>query len=189
MLKPQRILATLTLAVACVAAGPQAKADVVESVNLTFASGATFSGAVDFSNDYSYVTGVNGILTGYQYGSIGYLGSGSDLIDVVWPPIGTNYSGVSGDIFGTWLLDGTSVFDYSNYFGFSYDYTKAPVLVLDSSLPITVTYTGIAVDHEDLLVSGSIAPVETPEPSSLLFLGSGLVGLAGVLRRKHGLSA
>jgi hypothetical protein len=42
----------------------------------------------------------------------------------------------------------------------------------------------------DPMVSGSIGSITPiPEPSSLWLLGSGLVGLAGMVRRKIGLRA
>jgi hypothetical protein len=40
----------------------------------------------------------------------------------------------------------------------------------------------VDVDFQDFLVSGSITP--TPEPGSIFLLGSGLLGLAGLVRRK-----
>jgi hypothetical protein len=58
-------VALLAFAVAALVATIPAKADQVEDVNLTFQSGATFVGTVDFTNDYSQITGVSGTLTDY----------------------------------------------------------------------------------------------------------------------------
>src|SRR5438552_4583817 len=75
----------LTAAVLCSAlAAPVAQASVTESLSLSFASGATFSGTATFVNDFSYYTGVSGTLTGYQAGTSGFVGSGSDSFNWVW---------------------------------------------------------------------------------------------------------
>src|ERR1700733_12883077 len=107
---------------------PAAHADVVEVATMTFQSGAQFTGSVSFANDYSSITGVNGVLTGYQYGSDGYVGSGSDVIDAVLA-LNTNYS-TGAPIYGNFLLDGPS--DGSNAFNFiqfTYNYANAPNLI------------------------------------------------------------
>jgi hypothetical protein len=180
-----------------IAAAASARADQIATVDMTFQSGATFTGTVDFANDYSSVTGVNGVLTGYVLGPNGYQGTGSDVIDWVYyddslalPP-GYNFASGNGPyVFGTYLVDGSSASDTSayNFIAFTYDYSAAPVLTF-ASIPQTFTGLGNGNDVEDQdddysdpMVSGVIY---TPEPSSVMLLGMGLLllGLVG-LRRK-----
>ena len=185
MLKNLRTLAMVGLALACVAAAPLAKADGtfnVDNVSLTFASGAAFTGTVDFAIDYSSVAGVSGVLSDYEDGISGFTGTGSDSINWVWGLCG-NCSGLSGDQYGTFLMDGTpdgSGFGvYSNLIAFTYDYSGAPNLLLDSG------GYGVAVDYVDPLVSGSVTySYTTPEPGTILLFGSGLAGLALMARRR-----
>jgi hypothetical protein len=151
----------------------QAKADVVESVTMNFQSGAQFSGSVSFADDLSSITGVNGNLTGYQYGTTGYVGTGSDVIDAVYA-LNTNYS--SGPpIYGNFLLDGPSDGSSSyNFIQFTYDYTNAPTLVFaDPSSGIFGT--GNYINYQDAFVSGSIGAV--PESTTWIML---LIGFAGL---------
>jgi hypothetical protein len=89
-------------------------------------------------------------------------------------------------------MDGTGEPDYLNFIYFTYNYSSAPTLILAPSdtyvYPLNgLTYSGVQINYYDPLVSGSIS--STPEPSSLLLLGSGLVGLVGLVRRKIGLCA
>jgi hypothetical protein len=197
MSKSLRNLAIIAFALVTLAVIPSAKADPTDNLNMTFESGATFSGVVTFAPDYSYVEEVSGTLNGYQYGTYGYTGSGSDSISWLWYG-GDNYATASGDIYGTFLMDGppddyTSGDDgYYNYIDFTYDYTNAPTLVFDNN-PDDLYYgeydpngvNGYYSDElDDPMISGSFTPI--PEPSSLWLLGSGVVGLAGMVRRKIG---
>jgi hypothetical protein len=186
MLRSLRNLAILALALAGLVAATPAKADPAAYVNLNFASGATFSGTLDFTSDYSQITGVSGILTDYQLGSTGFVGSGIDPITWIWAP-GANYASGTDD-FGNFLMDG-SPDDYSNSIAFTYNYSSAPTLYLAPGDNWGVGVNGYAGSYAavDPLVSGTITV--TPEPGTLLLLGSGLVGFAGMLRRKIGARA
>ena len=129
---------------------------VTNAVNMTFQSGATFSGLVTFANDYSYVTGVNGTLTGYQPNTPGYVGSGSDSINWVWAN-GQNFSTGIGN-YSTFLMDGAgsgySGGSYTNFIQFAYNYLAVPVLSFSSGASIYATDNFI--DYSDPMVSGTI---------------------------------
>ena len=122
---------------------------------------------------------------------------------------GTNYvltfdvgNTTGGGIFGTTStvgldINGSQVNSYLNsstdstglsWGGFTYDFTA-------TGSSTTIGFTNLdpgsdnsnGLDNVDLeLGTGSTPPPSTPEPSSLLLLGTGLVGLAGMSRHKVG---
>jgi hypothetical protein len=157
----------------------------VEEVNMTFQSGATFSGEVTFASDYSYVTAVSGTLTGYQYGTTGYVGSGSDSINWVWGN-GANFSSGAGN-YSTFLMDGpgsgyVSTGGYSNWIQLSYNYSAAPVLTFTSS----ASYGGTDnfVDYNDPLAHGSISGVPETSTWVMMLAGFAVLGFVGHRRSK-----
>jgi hypothetical protein len=176
----------LTLAVAICLAASAAKADQTDAVTMLFQSGATFSGTVTFANDYSYMTGVSGILTGYQYGTSGYLGTGCDPISWVYSPV-TNYANDPGN-FSNYLMDGTPTTTFYNVIQFTYNYSGGfPIFAATDSNFFYSPANGVNPDTflgpADPMVSSTIAP--TPEPSSLLLLGAGLASLLGAASKKR----
>jgi len=197
-----KYLAVLSVAAVCLAAATAARAQQVASIDMTFASGATFTGTVDFAADWSYVTGVNGILSGGGYGTT--------AITWVWNP-GTNYlnnmqqGGLPvSDEFGTTLMSGTPGVDgppnysdasFTYFIGFAYNYSGA------NETPPEITFAGIGnwsacgtaptspvncannidnpAEDEDPMTGGGI---QVPEPGTATLLGIGLLILGWVSR-------
>jgi hypothetical protein len=151
-------------------------ADITESVSETFQSGATFNGTVTFLNDYSNLTGVNGILSGGTGVGAGGLGYGNDAITwVFYPP--SNYGSSFGPQYGgNFLMDGppcslanvaaANCSTFTNFISFTWDYSGAPNLVFASPGGVLGDPGGNSVSYSDALVSGTIGPAEvTPEPT------------------------
>lgn len=162
------------LAAAALFATGAARADVLENVQMTFASGATFVGQVSFSDDFSQMLAVNGLLSG---GDGGY---GNDPIGWIWNPA-VNFSSGDGNL-SNFLLDGPAD-SYNNFI----------LLAVNASDPTQLQFTTGAsfagadntVDYGDAMVSGSITAVsQVPEPSRLPLFAAGLAALALVARRK-----
>jgi hypothetical protein len=150
-----------------------ASADVINQLNATFQSGATFTGLLTFTDGYNAVTAVNGTLAG------GSLDVSPYAINLVWfgtpTPVGP---GVNADfLMGPVYNNGTQ----QHYIELDWD-TNKTTLVLDNAYSFYGQgYLPNAIDNLDQIVSYQATPV--PEPSALLLLGPGFAGLVVIRRR------
>ena len=180
-----RLFAALFVAASCLAA----HADTIATFdlsNVVFQSGATGSGTVRIDTSTGWVTSAD-----LQYQS-------SSIIDTYFGP---QYQGPDGDIgydvtdrdapaldYFTLEIANTSLINYAGgaLCTLGTDICDGPYL-----------YSGIgrrAIGTPDPMISGSLVLVSTediptptnlaPEPSSLLLMGSGLIGVAGAVRKK-----
>jgi hypothetical protein len=87
----------------------------------------------------------------------------------------------------TYVIEGVSTTDLYAYDNIGFT-VYAPITVLGnnwvSNGGLTFNGTGVANDVTDGYWGANFGWAPTPEPGSLMLLGSGVVGLAGVLRRK-----
>jgi hypothetical protein len=137
--------------------------------SVSFSTGALTSGSLNqggmFAAGGSFVIDGNG-LNGIPNGAIF---TGSFDGPVTWTLVtlanGTHNYQLSGTISGTWY-NGSTVFG--------------------ATVQLTINTGKGFFNGSTVLGSGdtSIGPSPVPEPSSLIFLGTGLIGVAGVVRRK-----
>jgi hypothetical protein len=151
-----------------------APAQNVLDFNETFQSGATFSGELTFTADWSSLTAVNGLLSGGGYGS--------DPISWIWEP-GVNFAAAYGYgpyYGGNFLMDGSSL-SYTYFVTITWDYQSAPALTLVGTYVYSVGF-GNNVNYTDLGVGGGFSPV--PDGGlTLAMLGMATGGLAWMRRK------
>jgi hypothetical protein len=188
-LKSLRILVTVGLALAGLMASITAKASTVEPFDLTLANGAVFSGTLTFAtSSLTNLAGVqvNATLTDYSDGTLGYTGTGFDTIDLVDTGVLYTYSLAKIDhIVVTDNPWGTPVRTNENRITLIIDTTTAqPTLILNSLSGVDLID---AAQYQSHFIEPNGSPAFTPEPSSFLLFGSGLIGFAGLIRRRIGL--
>jgi len=168
----KQLLAVIVMLLPLVLYSTGASASVVEQLHETFASGATFTGQVTFTDAFDNILAVNGTLTGSSFGP-----SPDRITWVWWTASETNGSGV----YSNFLMDGTGT-SSSNYLTYQQfieiNWSAAPLKLVNTG---PITYLPNSINYSDQMTSYAFSSV--PLPGALLLFGPGLAGLALVRRR------
>lgn len=153
-------------------------------------AGAAFASADDFNFNYNGAgLAVSGVMSTVPQGGGVYLVTditgfynGEAITGIVPISAGTLQAGgyyLSAD--NAWLYNDLLIttFPYVDYYGILFNVENTGEVNLWFRDPVVVNETVI-----DTIVVTSGDVTSTPEPGPLLMLGSGILGVAGVLRRK-----
>lgn len=143
-----------------------ARADSITTFNAsgTFTDGATLSGTIDINTTLGTVTGINLVTSAPDSLIFNFIQSQGQLTsNIFYVQGGTAASGLPNLNLGIWA---GSLVGYSGgglYPGSDIWYSNSNIIVLQS---------------------GDLTPSAVPEPATFALLGTGLLGLAGAVRRK-----
>ncbi len=127
------------------------------------------------SNVYGSGTGVS-VTTGANLGA-DHVGAGLDLVQE-----SISLSGLSLAA-GTYYLQLQNAVTAESNYAF-WDASNGPSDAVQSGYGDTYDLNGSGTNSETFQIIGNSGAAATPEPSSFLLLGSGLAGLAGLVKRK-----
>lgn len=169
-LEPELRLRLLTLTGAILSAALSSRADTLYNLNATLSDGLV-------TGSFLYNSGV------FDGGSLTVTTNGTSYL------LNQGFGGVAQH------FDGYSFFSVKDSVGdvFFAMYVTIPGGICSETSGCGITSTreysyflpaGVAVANADNVVSGAVAIASTPEPSSIALLGTGMLGIAGVIRKR-----
>jgi hypothetical protein len=157
-----------------------AHADVIENVDLTFASGAEFIGTMDLAPDLSVIDSFSGTLYGYDPVNGGQLVGGIDPFSDAAADV-PNFSATPGTDFVSIAYD--NPLNFVNWIEIGYTYSASGITLYAGGVDMVAPPNGTNnVNYTDPLVGSAVTQV--PEPATLGLLGLGLLGLGAARRRR-----
>jgi hypothetical protein len=174
----KRKLLPLVLA-GCLLQGGAAFANTVLHLDEVFASGATFSGDLTFTDTLDGLLGVSGTLTGSSFGP-----SPDPIVWTWFKETGASSLNQGPNAYADFLMDGSPPLSYSLFIEINWNNSSGQ-LVLDNTFgSASPGELANAINYSDQMVSYSVTAVPEAETYAMMMAGLGLIGVIA-RRREH----